>query len=139
MARGLLVPLVALGVGSVLHWHYTEMLGRGDERLYVLVQYFPMLVLPILLLWFRATTSSTGDLFLALGFYAVSHVFELADRPVFALTSGLISGHTIKHACAVLATIWLLRMMVGRCERSGVVPALTVSLNEDPPVSGSPR
>lgn len=114
VARGLFVPLVALGVGSVLHWHYTEMLGRGDERLYGLVQFFPMVAYPILLLWFPAGASRTRDLFLVLGFYAVSHIFELADRPVFALTGGVISGHTIKHVCAVIAAIWLLRVMMGR-------------------------
>ena len=76
MALFLFVPLVALGVGSVLHWHYTETLGRGDERLYALVQFFPMIALPILLLWFPAGTSRTRDLFLALGFYAVAKVFE---------------------------------------------------------------
>jgi hypothetical protein len=119
VARALFVPLVALGVGSVLHWHHTEMLGRGDERLYALVQYFPMIVLPVLLLWFPAGTSSTRDLFAVLGFYALSHLFELADRPVFALTHGLISGHTIKHASAVVAAIWLLRFMVGRRTEAG--------------------
>jgi hypothetical protein len=120
VARGLIVPLVALGVGSVLHWHYTEMLGRGDERLYALVQFFPMVALPILLLWFPAAASRTRGLFVALGLYAVSKVFELTDGPVFALTNGLISGHTIKHACAVVASIWLLRVMIGRGDGSGV-------------------
>lgn len=35
-----------------------------------------------------------------------------------ALTNGLIS-HTVKHACAVVAAIWLLRMMIDRCKESG--------------------
>jgi hypothetical protein len=136
VARGLLVPLVALGVGSVLHWHYTETLGRGDERLYGLVQFFPMVALPILLLWFPAGMSRTRDLFLVLGFYAVSHVFELADGPVFALSNGLISGHTIKHGCALVATIWLLRVMTGRGKGSGVRATATVGRRvEDDPAS----
>jgi hypothetical protein len=122
VARRLLVPLVALGVASVLHWHYTETLGRGDERLYTLVQYFPMVALPLLLLWFPTGASSTRGLFAVLGFYAVSHLFELADRPIFAITNGLVSGHTIKHVCAVVATGWLLRVMVGRQAGSGVAP-----------------
>lgn len=121
VARGLFVPLVVLGVGSVLHWHYTEFLGRADERLYALVQYFPMIALPILLLWFPAARSRGRDLWLAVGFYAVAKVFELTDGPVFAFTHGLVSGHTLKHVCAVVATIWLLRMMVDRRSGSGGV------------------
>ncbi len=121
VARALLVPVVALGGGSGLQWHYTETLGSGDERLYGVVQFFPMIVLPILLLWVPAGAFSTRDLFLVLGIYTVSHLFEAADRPVFALTNGIISGHTMKHACAVVASIWLLRMMMGRGRGSGVV------------------
>jgi hypothetical protein len=37
----LLGPLVAVGVGSVLWWHWTEGQGRGDLRLYGWVQFFP--------------------------------------------------------------------------------------------------
>src|ERR1700744_240251 len=45
----LLIPLVGIGVGSVIWWHYTETIGRGDLRLYFLVQFYPMLVIPLLM------------------------------------------------------------------------------------------
>jgi len=46
---GLLWPLLALGVASVWWWHWTELQGRGDLRLYGWVQYYPMLFLPLVL------------------------------------------------------------------------------------------
>jgi len=45
----LLLPLLVVGVGSVLWWHYTETIGHGDLRLYGWVQYYPMVAIPLLL------------------------------------------------------------------------------------------
>jgi hypothetical protein len=38
-----------------------------------------------------------------IAFYALAKVLELADHPIFALTHGLISGHSCKHVVAALA------------------------------------
>ena len=43
----LLGPLAILGIFSVLWWHHTEMLGKGDLRLYGWVQFFPVLFIPL--------------------------------------------------------------------------------------------
>src|SRR5215470_9977173 len=48
----LLGPLVALGLGSVLWWHAGESEGRGDLRLYALVQFYPLVAVPVMLLVF---------------------------------------------------------------------------------------
>jgi hypothetical protein len=107
----LLLPLIALGVGSVLHWHRSELLDRGDLRLYVLVQFFPLLVLPLMLWLFPAGHTRTRDLLLVIVWYALAKLLELADKPLFAATGGTISGHTLKHLAAGLATVYLYRMM----------------------------
>jgi hypothetical protein len=49
----LLLPLLILGLSSVGYWHLTEMDGAGDLRFYVMVQFFPMLAIPIILLTFK--------------------------------------------------------------------------------------
>ena len=41
-------------------------------------------------------------------------LFDLSDRKVFALTGGLISGHTIKHVIAALAAYWVVRYLQRR-------------------------
>ena len=56
LGRRLLWPLQLLGVASVLWWGYSEHLGRGDLRLYVLVQFVPMLILPVII-WRRRSRS----------------------------------------------------------------------------------
>ncbi len=42
-----LPPLIAAGTGSVLYWHATEQVGRGDLRPYVLAQLLPLVAIPL--------------------------------------------------------------------------------------------
>jgi hypothetical protein len=44
--------------------------------------------------------------------YAFSKVFELTDTAVYKATADVVSGHTLKHITAALATyliLWLLQ------------------------------
>jgi len=108
--RALFLPLLALGISSVLYWRHTEAIGKGDVRFYFLIQFFPMLAVPILLLLFPARYTRTADLAVCLAWYALAKVFELGDARVFAAT-GIVSGHTLKHVAGALASVWLLRMV----------------------------
>ena len=40
--------LLAVGVGSVVYWDWTESLNRGDLRPYAFVQFYPMLAIPLI-------------------------------------------------------------------------------------------
>lgn len=104
--RWLLPALVLAGVGSVVLWHLGELQGAGDLRAYATMQFFPALLLP-LLLWLRPAVFSSGPLLMsALCLYGLAKICELGDAAVFA-TSGMLSGHTVKHLVAGLAC-WLL-------------------------------
>ena len=118
VGRMLFLPLLALGISSVLYWRHTAVIGHGDIRFYFLVQFFPMLAVPILLLLFPARYTRTADLAVCLAWYALAKAFELGDARVFAAT-GIVSGHTLKHLAGALATVWLLRMVKLRRPRPG--------------------
>lgn len=64
------------------------------------------------LVWRRPRPGALGfSIVTVIAFYAVAKVLELADAPVFALTSGLVSGHSLKHLVAALAAgpvVWAL-------------------------------
>jgi hypothetical protein len=51
---------VAVGLGSVLYWHRTEQQGHGDLRPYLLVQFYPILAIPLLLLLFPPRYGQAG-------------------------------------------------------------------------------
>lgn len=108
-----LVPLVAAGIGSVWYWRLTELGGRGDLRPYVLVQFYPIVAIPFIMLLFPSRYTRSADLLAATGAYGVAKAFEAADAQV--LTAGRIaSGHTPKHLTAALATYLILRMLRNR-------------------------
>jgi hypothetical protein len=111
--RLLLAPLLAVGVASVVSWHLSETVGRGDLRLYALVQFFPMIAIPVILVLFPDRAGGGAWLWTALGFYAIAKVAELADAFVFA-HGGIVSGHTLKHLLAAIATGCILGMLATR-------------------------
>jgi hypothetical protein len=116
LGRRLLWPLLAVGISSVLWWRYTEQLGQGDLRLYGLVQFLPMLLLPLVLLLYPSRWSRSTDYWIAGGWYLVAKLLEFCDRPVFDL-SAVVSGHTLKHLAAAMAAWQLLRMLGKRARR----------------------
>ena len=100
-------PLVILGACSVIYWEITELNGAGDLRLYVLVQFLPILVIPILLLFFKATYTNVKGYWLLLLAYVLAKFLEHFDSQIYD-TFIFISGHSIKHVVAALGVYLLL-------------------------------
>lgn len=105
-----LFPLVAAGIGSVWYWRLTELGGRGDLRPYIIVQFYPMVAIPLIMLLFPSRYTRSADLLGAAAIYGVAKAFEAADAQVFAV-GRIVSGHTLKHLTAALATYLILRML----------------------------
>ena len=105
----LLPLLIAAGLGSVFYWGWSETRGLGDLRPYLLMQAYPMLLIPLLLTLYPPRYSGGRDLLAVIGLYLLALLCDLGDRPVFALSGGWISGHTAKHVIAALAVFWIAR------------------------------
>jgi hypothetical protein len=110
----LLAPLLAIGAASVIWWYGTELRGAGDLRPYVAVQAFPLVALPLLLALGRARYTGSSWLLAGLGLYAAAKLTEAYDGAIFAATSGVVSGHTLKHLLAALGVGVLARMLSRR-------------------------
>lgn len=106
----MLVPLMALGTGSVVYWDFTQEGGHGDLRPYVLVQFGSALVVILLVGLFPPRYTRGADLVAALAIYAFAKIFEAADGLIFAFGS-IVSGHTLKHIAAAISACWILRML----------------------------
>lgn len=113
LGRTLLVPLLLLGIVSVEYWIWTESRGAGDLRLYALVQFLPMLLIPFILLLYKPSIGSSRVFWTMLGFYALSKIVEYFDSAIFA-AGGVISGHSLKHLFAAAATAALLLALMQR-------------------------
>lgn len=107
-----LLPLLLIaGLGSVFHWGWSEARGAGDLRPYLLMQAYPMLLIPLLLWLYPPRYSGGRDILAVIGLYLLALLCDLSDRPVFALTGGLVSGHPLKHVIAALAVLWVARYL----------------------------
>lgn len=95
-------PLLAIGAASVLYWDWSEGRDAGDLRLYGIVQFLPMLLIPVLLLTYRSAFDRTGFLWMVLTLYALAKGVEYLDREFYNLGE-TVSGHTVKHLLAALA------------------------------------
>ncbi len=118
-----LAPLLVLAIGSVFYWDWTERAGRGDLRVYGLVQFYSGALIGLMLLLFRSNYTRAGDLLVVLGLYVLAKLCEGLDRPIYALLG--VSGHTLKHLVAGLAVSWLLRMLwlrIPLTSRPGAAP-----------------
>ena len=103
----LLPLLVIAGLGSVFYWGWSEVQGLGDLRLYGLTQIIAMLLIPLLLWLYPPRYSGDRNILTVIGLYALALLFDFSDRPVFALSGDIISGHTVKHVIAALAAVWV--------------------------------
>ena len=112
IGRRLLWPLILFGVFSVLYWSWTEAQGKGDLRLYGLVQGLPMLLIPVIFILYRSRFDD-GKYYLGLIVgYGLAKFFEFLDKPILEL-GHIASGHTLKHLSAA-AGVTCVTVMVGR-------------------------
>ncbi len=107
-AGRLLVPLALLGAASVGYWHLTD-----DLRPYLLAQFLPVLMIPIILWLYPARYSHGRDFLISIGFYAAAKLAEFLDGQIYGVL-GSVSGHTLKHLIAAGGTYWIYRMLVQR-------------------------
>lgn len=114
----LLWPLLLLGAASVILWRLTEQAGHGDVRLYGLVQFYPLVAIPLLIVLFPPRYSGTILLWSVAGVYAMALLFETLDGSVLRWT-GTISGHSVKHVVAAAACFLVLPMLSQRSPAGG--------------------
>jgi len=108
LTRYLLFPLILVGICSVLLWHWHD-----DLRLYVWVQFMPLLVIPAMLILYRKRYSHIYLLVFALLFYLAAKLLEMFDTQVFSFFQNEMAGHAIKHVFAAMGAaviLWMLQI-----------------------------
>ena len=105
-----LPPLVAFGLFSVLYWYFTEQVGAGDLRYYIVAQAYPVLFAPLMVRLLPSPYTRGSDFYVAALLYVLAKGAEVLDHEVYA-AGGWISGHTWKHLLGALGAWWVLRMV----------------------------
>ncbi len=108
-ARGarIVLPIVAIfGIASVWYWQWTTQLGADDLRPYVLMQFFPIFIIPTTALLFPRKEGWSRNWTLTILWYGGAKVFEYFDESLYQLSGELLSGHSLKHIAAGIACLY---------------------------------
>jgi hypothetical protein len=105
--------LVFTGICSVVYWSWTESLGRGDLRPYLLVQFLPVLLIPLIVSLFPSRYLSNSLLLSSFALYLVAKLLEHFDSGILNIT-GLTGGHAFKHVAAAIAGICIIYAIPAR-------------------------
>jgi len=97
-AAAILAMLLLLGAGSVFWWSVTN-----DLRPYAVIKFGAMLFL----LPFLSCSRERAHLAAVLGLFGLAQLAELWDRAIYTVLP--VSGHTVKHLLAAMATYYILR------------------------------
>lgn len=112
-ARRMLIPVLLIAYSSVEYWAFTESRGAGDLRPYAIVQFFPMLLIPLIVLTREPSIGVRRYYWYMLLFYVMAKIFEQLDEQIFALGS-VMSGHSLKHVAAAMTPATLLYALMQR-------------------------
>jgi hypothetical protein len=94
--RRSLLPLLLIGALSVIHWRLS-----GDLRFYAAVQFYPMLMIPLLLTFREPRYSATLGTWAMIALYVCAKALEFFDRELNRFSAA--GGHPWKHLFSAAA------------------------------------
>ncbi len=120
LAGKLIALLIFLGLASLIYWQQTESIGSGDLRPYILVQFYPLIALP-LVCWLYPLSKHTSGKYLAWMYvwYALAKALEYFDVEIYSLLGNAISGHSLKHLAAAMA-VYMVVLMLEKASLGGI-------------------
>jgi hypothetical protein len=113
VANRLLLPLLTVGVASVLWWAWTEAIGAGDLRLYGLVQFLPFILVIFMLVMYPAPRHYVAYIVAMVLLYGLAKLGEQLDAEIYQSLEW-VGGHALKHLLGAAATASVLIML---CQR----------------------
>jgi hypothetical protein len=113
----LLVPMLIVGVASVVYWRATEQAGAGNVMPYGLLQGYSAVILLVIAWLYPSRYTRGSDIYWVFAAYALAKLVEWLDREILAL-GNLVSGHTVKHLAAAAAGLVICRMLMRRTSRA---------------------
>ena len=93
--------LPAAGIASVYYWHVTEQAGHGDLRFYAIIQFLPLVLIPVIMMLFKSPFRSNRILLWMLMTYALAKIAEMYDGGIYQILN-FMGGHALKHLFAAM-------------------------------------
>src|SRR5438067_6646752 len=77
------IILNIVGVFSVVYWILTEQVGKGDLRWYGMVQFFPLIAIPLIMLLYKSPINYTKEIAWMFLFFGLAKLGETFDREIY--------------------------------------------------------
>lgn len=97
------VVLNIIGIISVIYWILSEKAGKGDLRWYGMIQFFPVVAIPLILFLYSSSLDFWKEIFFIFLFFGLAKLSEKFDKEVYYLLRDTISGHSLKHLLMAIA------------------------------------
>ena len=107
----LLLPMLLVGMGSVVYWIATERAGVGNVMPYGVLQFYSVVMLFVLALLYRSRYTRGNDIYWVFAAYVVAKIFETFDHEILLALGNLMSGHSLKHLAAAAGSLLVMRML----------------------------
>jgi len=117
-----LLPMLVIGVASVVYWRVTERAGAGNVIPYAILQGYAIVAVLLLAILHPSRYTRGNAVYIVFAAYMLAKVLEHFDHEIYAL-GGVVSGHTLKHVAAAVAgfVVWWMLLT-----RAPVVPAARI-------------
>lgn len=115
----LFIILNIVGLLSVIYWMVTERSGIGDLRWYGIVQFFPVIAIPLILLLYGASHERWKEVVIIFIFFGLAKFTERFDKEVFQALNNTISGHSLKHLFMIGAEYEIVVLLGRRINTTG--------------------
>jgi hypothetical protein len=106
----LLLPMLLVGVASVLYWRATERIGAGNVVPYAVLQFYAVVILFLLAKLQPSRYTRGNDIYWVFAGYVLAKLLETFDQPLYEF-GHIASGHTLKHIAAAIAGLVVARML----------------------------
>jgi len=111
----LLLPMLVLGIVSVVYWRVTERAGAGNVVPYAVLQAYAVVAVAWLAILHPSRYTHGGAIYAVFAAYVLAKVLEHFDHELYAL-GRVVSGHTLKHVAAAVAGFVVCWMLLSRRE-----------------------
>ena len=112
--RSMLFSLLIIGLLAVLYW-----VIFNDLSFYAFVQFYPLLAIPVILIFFKSDYTLAIGYWILLLAYIIAKLLEHFDGEVYGFLK-VISGHSLKHIVASLGIFVLFYTFVKRKQISHI-------------------
>ena len=108
------IVLNIIGIAAVIYWITSEHAGKGDLRWYAMMQFYPVIAIPLILILYKSPFNQAKEVIPIFLLFGLARLCEKFDKEIYYFLRNTISGHSIKHLLMAAAGYEIIKLMQRR-------------------------